>query len=228
MKMILFKRIFWRVTALMLIFVSYWYAGVAYSQIDSWLLSRRVSEALNELRLTETGVFSEIDTGVHKAAQRALELTPEDADASMNAGLLWFYQGFSNQSRRERIKAFKEAIHYYEKAMSLRPVWPHHYRNLYELYYLTLRPVEDQWEMMRRVVSYGAWKREVKYFILERTLARPRSIPEDIRSFETELLNYLLSLEDRSVKSKMNEFNIRYPQSMIEAIGRVATGSEPN
>ena len=201
--------------------IGLWFLAVTMVQVDGWLLSKRVASDLQSFRNNDQARnhLSVIQT--QQAAEKAVSLNNKDADHAMNAGLVWFFSGHFSDNRRHQQAAFKKAINHYEKAVELRPAWPHHYRNLHDLYYLTLRPMEMRSQMLRAVEKHGKWDREIKYYLLERTLARPRSLPQDLKIVETQLVQYLSDKKDSTTQAKLVNLGHHHPDSFESAMHRV-------
>jgi len=212
-----------RIICLALLITGLWYSLVSVQRIDAWLITQRVANDLQTLRKTGQDASLTSITSTRRAAEKAVSLHSNNADIVMNAGLIWYFTGHLSDNRRDRRNALANAITHYERATELRPSWPHHYRNLHDLYYLTLKPADSRDQMLRQVEKYGKWSRDIKYYLLERTLARPRSLPEDLRSTETQLVKYLIASQSRISRKQLDTLQQRYPAAMNAAMLRATT-----
>lgn len=196
-----------------------WLAFKTFKELDAWALTTRVESDV-EIFKAQFGSDAQPEwaKGTIAAAEKAVLRAPLDTDRIMQAGLVWTYIGHMEKGSLDRRRAFNKAISYYEQARELRPAWPHHYRNLHNLYFLTQRPVSDRNKMLLETYKYGKWNRSLKLFILEHTLARPWDLDAEMEDIEQQILDFLVDSRDRDSQNAVAALRARYPSSFNTAV----------
>lgn len=182
-----------RLAFVLLLFTAIGIAWNAAKVVGVWMLSQKVSADTTVIQQLNPETAEIAFTETLGAAEVAVSLLPDDTDIRIQAGDAWYLSAFFQKDNSIRDKNAQKAIMHYERAVELRPAWPYHYVDLYELYFLTDGPVEKQIQMLRGVAKYGLWDRDLKDFLLEQTALLEQSLPQDLRMVREDLQRFMES-----------------------------------
>ena len=171
-----------------------WMLPFAQNTLISWASSTRAESEIRDWRkrFQQEAISPYTTIAPLRAAKKAVEATPSNADAVMQLAEIWFWRGHFEHDETARYTAFTEAAKLYERAVVLRPHWPHHYRNLHDLYVLLGRSMAKRQWALRGVSRYGLWSPTLQFEFLERVLPIRFQLDASLQQSLTSLISFLV------------------------------------